>query len=119
MADIHINIMVADQDVSTARTIAAALSPAGFSEFRIPLRPIGDTGPATHWLTSGWLGEQFVALARDPDALYAVTSGAGLPYTLDQLKAMHERAVIVPVEDQDAQSFIAAQGMEIAQEAET
>lgn len=116
MADVHINIRVADQDVEMARAIAAALSPAGFAEFRIPLRPAGSAGPATHWLTSGWLGEQFVALARDPQLLYVVTQQVGLPYTLDSLQAMHARAVIVPVDELSALAFIQAQGQEIVAE---
>lgn len=113
MADIHITIIVADQDVAMARAIAAALSPAGFAEFRVGTRPVGSKDPATHWLTSGWLGEQFVALAEDPEALAQVCAQLKLPYTADQLKGMRERATIRPVAEIECLALLAEMGMEI------
>lgn len=113
MADIHITIIVADEDVEMARAIAAALSPAGFAEFRVGIRPAGDTGPATHWLTSGWLGDQFVALAEDPAALAQVCAQLKLPYTEAQLKAMRERATIRPVAEIECLALLAELRMEV------
>lgn len=112
MADIHITIIIADQDAEMARTIAATLSPAGSAEFRVPLRPLGD-GPATHWLTSGWLGEQFVELAQDPAKLAQVCAQVGLPYTLAQLTAMHDRATIRLVSEIECLALLAEMGMEV------
>ena len=113
MADVHITIIVADEDVAMARAITAALSPAGFAEFRVGIRPVGDTGPATHWLTSGWLGEQFVALAEDPAALAKVCAQLKLPYTEAQLTKMHDRATIRPVAEIECLALLGEMGMEV------
>lgn len=95
MADIHISIVVTDADVEIPRTIGATLAPlTGTQEFRCPLRPKGATGPATHWMTSGWLGEQFVQLVESPEALHAVCQQVGLPYTLEHLQGVKDRAVV-------------------------
>lgn len=106
----------------------------------------GAGGVASHYITSGMLAEPFVAALASPDTLRAalaqvvelsegeaVEIWGGLDVSMEaaevalerrgmELEASEmaqERAVIFPVEEQDAQSFIAGQGMEIVREAET
>lgn len=112
--DLHYTLIVTDADAETARTISATLSTtAGTQEFRIPLRPTGDTGPATHWLTSGWLGEQFIALTQDADALHAVCKQVGLPYTRDELAGVLSRSVVRPVDEISALALLAELKLEL------
>ena len=105
--DLHYTLIVEDADVEIPRTIAATLSPtAGTQEFRRPLRPKGSKGPATHWLTSGHLGAQFIELTQDADKLYAVCQQVKLPYTKAQLKGVIDRAVVRPVEEISALALL-------------
>jgi hypothetical protein len=113
MADTHISIVVINAKVEMARTIASTLSPAGYAEFRIDLRPKGDTGPPTHWLTSGWLGEKFVALTKDANALYDVCQQLQLPYSLESITELVETSVVRLVEETSALALLDELGLEI------
>ena len=75
----HRTIIVPDAVVVPARMACEALAGAGGSGmYSVPLSPTGDL-PATHWISSGLIEQDFADLLANPDALTAVaTSGAGL-----------------------------------------
>ncbi len=114
MADTNTNIVIVDGDVQIARTIAATLSPvAGANEFRVGLRAKDGKGAATHWITSGWLNEQFVAMTKDADALYGVCRQYKLPYTRDQLAGIIKRSVVRSVYETDALALLDELDLEV------
>ena len=62
MADIFRTILVPADQADLARTIAATLDPAhSQGMFETPLSPTG-TEPATHYISTGMIGEGFAAL---------------------------------------------------------
>lgn len=62
MADIFRTILVPADQADLARTIAATLDPAhSQGMFETPLSPTG-TEPATHFISTGMIGEGFAAL---------------------------------------------------------
>ena len=74
----HRTIVVPDPVVEPARMACEALAGAGGSGmFTVPLSPSGEL-PATHWISSGLIEQDFADLLASPDALTAVATGAGL-----------------------------------------
>lgn len=74
----HRTIIVPDLVVEPARMACEALAGAGGSGmFTVPLSATGQL-PATHWISSGLIEEEFAALLANPDALTAVATSAGL-----------------------------------------
>ncbi len=76
-----------------ARNLGAALTRAGAGMYTTPLSITG-AGPATHYISSGMLGTQFVALLSSPAALFAyaqqgaAAQGLALTATLDDATAL-------------------------------
>lgn len=74
----HRTIVVPDAVVIPARMACEALAGAGGSGmFTTPLSATGEL-PATHWISSGLIEQEFAGLLANPDALAAVAAGAGL-----------------------------------------
>lgn len=74
----HRTIVVPDAVVIPARMACEALAGAGGSGmFTTPLSATGEL-PATHWISSGLIEQEFADLLANPDALAAVASAAGL-----------------------------------------
>lgn len=74
----HRTIIVPDAVVVPARMACEALAGAGGSGmYSVPLSPTGDL-PATHWISSGLIEQDFADLLANPDALAAVATQAGL-----------------------------------------
>ena len=74
----HRTIIVPDTVVVPARMACEALAGAGGSGmYSVPLSPTGEP-PATHWISSGLIEQEFADLLANPDALAAVATGAGL-----------------------------------------
>lgn len=77
----HRTIIVPDAVVAPARMACEALAGAGGSGmYSVPLSPTGAL-PATHWISSGLIEQEFADLLANPDALAAVASAAGLDPT--------------------------------------
>ena len=75
---VHRTIITPDAAVEPARMACEALAgPGGSGMFTVPLSPTGEL-PATHWVSSGLIEQDFADLLASPDALTAVTTGAGL-----------------------------------------
>ena len=74
----HRTIIVPDLVVVPARMACEALAGAGGSGmYSVPLSPTGEL-PATHWISSGLIEQDFADLLASPDALAAVATQAGL-----------------------------------------
>lgn len=74
----HRTIIVPDAVVVPARLACEALAGAGGSGmYTVPLSPTGEL-PATHWISSGLIEQEFADLLASPDTLAAVASAAGL-----------------------------------------
>ena len=74
----HRTIIVPAPVVEPARMACEALAGAGGSGmFTAPLSATGEL-PATHWISSGLIEQDFAALLANPDALTAVATAAGL-----------------------------------------
>ena len=74
----HRTIIVPAAVVIPARMACEALAGAGGSGmYSVPLSPTGEL-PATHWISSGLIEQEFADLLASPDALAAVATRAGL-----------------------------------------
>lgn len=75
---IHRTIIVPDAVAAPARMACEALAGAGGAGmFSVPLSANG-AHPATHWISSGLIEQDFADLLANPDALAAVATQAGL-----------------------------------------
>ena len=75
---IHRTIIVPDAVVIPARMACEALAGSGGSGmYSVPLSSSGEL-PATHWISSGLIEQDFADLLANPDALAAVATQAGL-----------------------------------------
>jgi hypothetical protein len=74
--------------VPLAQALAAGVSgPAGSGMWTTGLSP-NATAPATHYVSTGMIDAQFVAVLTDADALYAACQAAGASVTLAQCQAL-------------------------------
>ena len=75
---IHRTIIVPAPYAAAASAACEALAGAGGSGmFTTPLSPTGEL-PATHWISSGLIEQEFAGLLANPDALTAVATQAGI-----------------------------------------
>lgn len=88
-----------------ARALGAGLSPAGDGMFITPLYDATNT--VTHYVSSGWIGEEFGALIMDADLLFAACEGAA---TLAQCQALVSKST---VSTDEPHSLIATMGLSL------
>ena len=111
MADTFSTLIVTSADADTARAIAAAFGPGGSGMWSTPLSASGSE-PATHYISSGYIPAEFVALAPcttwtmdeegnwvasdiyagDAATVFAYGQQAGLPYTLAEIEGVFSRS---------------------------
>ena len=101
-------IIVPDPVVEPARMACEALAGAGGSGmFTVPLSATGEL-PATYWISSGLIEQEFADLLANPDALAAVATGAGLgPATLAAIVAASD------ITDEPADMALARLGLQL------
>lgn len=91
MADMLRTIIIPAAIVTKARTVGSELSAAGEGMYVTGLRPIGSTGLPTHYVSSGFLRDEFNTAITNAIALYnAAAQGAasqGKPFTTTQTDA--------------------------------
>ena len=107
----HRTIIVPDTVVVPTRLACEALAGAGGSGmYSVPLSPTGEL-PATHWISSGLIEQEFADLLANPDALAAVATGAGLdPVPLVAIVAAAD------ISDEPADVALARLGLSMIQE---
>jgi hypothetical protein len=111
MADTFSTLIIQAADADTARAIAAAFGPGGVGMWTTPLSATGQE-PATHYISSGYIPEEFVSLAPcttweqdetgnwiasdiypgDAATVFAYAQEAGLPYTLAEIEGVFGRS---------------------------
>ena len=120
MALVFRTLIVDDANVALARQLAATLAgPAGGGMFTTPLSA-GGTGPATHWISTGWIEDSFANLmplqawvASDefpgqqevidvsdgqPEVVVALAAEAGVEVTLAEVQDLFYAADITEQE---------------------
>jgi hypothetical protein len=117
MADTFSTLIIQAADADTARAIAAAFGPGGVGMWTTPLSATGQE-PATHYISSGYIPEEFVSLAPcttweqdetgnwiasdiypgDAATVYAYAEMGGLPISLVTIQGIFSRADCSPQE---------------------
>lgn len=107
----HRTIIVPDLVVVPARMACEALAGAGGSGmYQTPLSPTGEL-PATHWISSGLIEQDFADLLANPDA---VATQAGLdPAPLVAIVAASD------ITDEPAEAALARRGLQLITEEAT
>ena len=103
-------IIVPDAVVVHARMACEALAGAGGSGmYSVPLSPTGEL-PATHWISSGLIEQEFADLLADPELLSAVAGQSGL----DPAPLLAAVAV-ADITDEPADVALARLGLQLCQ----
>lgn len=107
----HRTIIVPAAAVAPAQLACEALAGAGGSGmYSVPLSPTGEL-PATHWISSGLIEQEFADLLANPDALAAVATQAGLdPAPLVAIVAAAD------ISDEPADVALARLGLQLCHE---
>ena len=90
----------------TARQLAEAV-PAGLGMFVAAYSPTG-AAPATHYVSEGYIEEQFAVALESPEALVAMLSAVGVTMPLTDAEALLSQATVSLV---DAQTVLAEMGL--------
>jgi hypothetical protein len=86
----HVTIIVPHAHVSLARQLAAAAADSGVGMFLTGLSASG-AEPATHWISSGLIQQEFADLLKDPQAVADLAQGQ---VPLSAVQAMLTASVI-------------------------
>ena len=92
---------VAAPDVELVRDICTGLGANGVGMFITPLSETGDY-PATHYVSTGFIPEQFVYLLGDANALHYVANEAGVVCTIEAVTRLLTNADVT-----DEEPFVA------------
>lgn len=107
----HRTIIVPEAVVAPARMACEALAgPGGSGMYSVPISPTGQL-PATHWISSGLIEQDFADLLASPDALTAIATQAGLdPAPLVAIVAASD------ITDEPADVALARLGLQLCHE---
>ena len=75
-----------------ARQLAEAV-PAGLGMFVAAYSPTG-AAPATHYVSEGWIEEQFATALESPEALVAMLAEVGVTMPLTDAEALLSQATV-------------------------
>lgn len=128
---VHRTLIVPTAQVEFARLLTATIAgPSGAGMWSTPLSPTGEL-PATHWISSGLIDQQFAALLPlteylpeggcvhdrgQPGACAHLATEAGLAVTFTDVMALFE---VSNVTAEDAQTAMARMGLMIANPTES
>ena len=87
----------------TARQLAEAV-PAGLGMFVAAYSPTG-AAPATHYVSEGWIEDQFAVALESPEALVAMLAAVGVTMPLTDAEALLSQATVSLVDAQTAVSY--------------
>lgn len=113
MTDVHRCMVVTAAQVAAARRLGGNLSPAGAGMFTAALRPVGSTGPATHYVSAGFIAERFADAIVSADLLYAAAQACGDPATAAVCAAIVDSS---DVSADDPHAVFARLGLELISE---
>jgi hypothetical protein len=106
MAKTFRTLIVSAQIAPFARQLSAGL-PAGFGMFVAAYSPTG-AAPATHFVSEGWIDEEFAAALASPEALVAMLAAYGQALPLAQAQGILAQAI---VEERDALTVLSELGL--------
>lgn len=109
--DIFRTLIVAAIDAPLAREIAASFGPGGAGMWTTALSADG-TEPATHYISSGYIPEQFANLLTDPVGVYEAATAQGVTTTQDAVDDIFANA---DISDEEPFSAMARLGLVIVQ----
>lgn len=114
MTDVFRTIIIPASLAGLARALAAGLSPGGAGMFTSGLSATG-SDPATHWISSGEIGERFAECITSASALHAACVEAGAAVTLEQCAALIGSAIVSDGVAEGPHELIARLGLKLAQ----
>ena len=115
MIYIHRTIIVPFSITSTCQSLSEALSgEAGKGMWTTGLSPTG-AEPATHFISTGMISDEFAAMIASPDTMFAACEAAGLPVTLAKCEGILGKA---DVSDEEPFFAIARLGLILVQKEE-
>jgi hypothetical protein len=110
--DIYRTLIVTADSAPLAREIAASFGPGGVGMWTTPLSSDG-AEPASHYISSGYIPEQFAALLTDPVAVYQAVTAQGVETTQEAIDAVFANA---DISEEEPFSAMARLGLVIVQE---
>ena len=114
MAYIHRTLIIPAAITPTCQQLSEALSgPAGSGMWITPLSPTGEL-PASHYISSGMITDDFAFMVSSPAVMFAACTEAGLPVTLAQCEAILGAA---DVSEEDAFTAMDRLGLKMVQDA--
>ena len=93
MSEIQITMIVLATHVELARTIAYSLSSRAAGMFVAGLSATGND-PATHYVSSGWIAQQFVTVVSNANIMFAACQSVGLSTTLEECQDLVTSSVV-------------------------
>lgn len=113
---VRLNIIVTAANAPLARALSAQVAgPSGTGMFTTGLAPTV-AGPATLFISTGWLWESYAALMTDADAMYAACQTAGAAVTLAQCQALVTESDVSDAELEDPFAAMERLGLVMVQE---
>lgn len=110
-------IIVPDAQVAQARELCEQLAgAAGAGMFSAQLSADGQA-PATHWCSSGAIGEEFAAALSDPAVMLVACQQAGIAITLEECASILGSAEIVELGVEDVRATFERLGLELMEQA--
>jgi hypothetical protein len=94
MSDVLMTVIVTAENVELARRLALLLSPTGGQGFvSAAYGPPGAAEP-THWVSYGWMDEQFFGVMNNVTALYTLARYLGDPVTPQECAKLVAESVV-------------------------
>jgi hypothetical protein len=109
--DIYRTLIVTADSAPLASAIAASFGPGGVGMWTTPLSSDG-AEPASHYISSGYIPEQFAALLTDPVGVYEAATAQGVTTTQDAVDDIFANA---DISDEEPFAAMARLGLVIVQ----
>ena len=119
MSWINYTMIVAAQDANLARALAGGLAPDTDTDgmWRTPLSPTGEL-PATHFVSSGLIQEEFAAMLGDVEATFDAAGGL---VPLAAIEGLYGRSTVIgptrEVQGEDGPITVTTDPMQVIAEA--
>jgi hypothetical protein len=107
----HRTLTVPTAQVEFARLLTETIAgPAGAGMWTTPLSPTGEL-PATHWISSGLIDQQFADLLSQPAVCVHLASEAGLSVTAEEVANL---LAVADISEEAAFAALARLGLQLA-----
>ena len=110
---VHKTIIVADAVVQQARQLCSSLAGQGGCGMYETALSADGTPPATHWISSGLILQDFATMLENPAIVYGAAQQAGIELPAGSVEAIMQH---VDVSDEQAEAVLARLGLQYAVE---